>query len=103
MHLPLAAANASNTDGSAWGWDMADCELQLPFMCKLVPLAAYVYASNITQSTYLYNSTPSSFNEARDACNLAGGHLAYYDSIAEQAEVEQMFLHGGHFIPIFHR
>jgi hypothetical protein len=99
----VAAANASHTDGGAWGWEVNACELELPYICKMVPLGGFVFASDTSLATYVFNTTPSSFNQAQEACNHAGGHLAYFDSAAEQAEVEQEFTSGGQFIPSYHR
>jgi hypothetical protein len=91
------------TDGAAWAWDALPCQLPLAFICKQVPHAAYAYASNSSLATYVYNSTPSAFNHAQDACNSAGGHLVYYDSVQEQAELEAWLVAAGHFVPSYHR
>ncbi len=54
-----------------------------------------------TNATFTLHTTATDFNTAERACNDAGGHLAYYTSLAEQQEVEQYFVSSGVFYPTF--
>jgi hypothetical protein len=38
---------------------------------------------------------------AEQSCNDQGGHLAYYSSLAEQAEVEQYYISNGYLMPTY--
>jgi hypothetical protein len=80
-------ANASETFDVpfAWGWADADCRLTLPFMCKAQPAgSSFVYISPRSKVTFVLETSPRAFVEAQYSCNQHGGHLAHYDSLAEQ-------------------
>jgi hypothetical protein len=101
-----AAANYSQAFDSpmAWGWADQPCATQLPFMCKEQPLgSAYAYVSPNSLATYVLNTSRLPFVEAQATCNAQGGHLVYYDSLAEQSEVEAAFVSRGAFIPSYHK
>jgi hypothetical protein len=42
----------------------------------------------VTNSTYVWNTGRSSFDEAEATCNSYGGHLAAWNNAEEQQEVE---------------
>jgi hypothetical protein len=100
-----AVANASQAFDSptAWGWADQNCLLKFPFMCKKMQPGAYVYTSSGSMNTYILNTSATNFMDAEASCNSNGGHLVYYDSADEQAEVEQYYIAQGMFIPSYHR
>jgi hypothetical protein len=100
-----AVANGSQAydNPAAWGWADSNCANSFPFMCKRLQPGAYVYNSPTTFSTYMLNTTSASFTDAQGSCNDAGGHLVYFDSLAEQKEVEEYYTGLGVFIPSYHR
>lgn len=89
--LELCGA-ANNTEGygnpRAWGWASAGCNTQQPFMCKMQGALAVRYTSNVTNSTYVWNTGLSTFDEAEETCNSYGGHLVSWNNADEQQEVE---------------
>jgi nitrous oxide reductase accessory protein NosL len=50
------------------------------------------YTSSKSRATYMLNTNLLSQEDAQTFCNDQGGHLAGYDSLAEQIEVEQRFI-----------
>ena len=54
-----------------------------------------------SNSTFVYSANKSSFAAAEEQCNALGGHLAYYTSLEEQAEVELRFVAMGVLFPAF--
>jgi hypothetical protein len=54
--------------------------------------------SNITGHSYCLNSTRASHTGAQAACAVRGGHLAIYDTIFEQQQVEQYFTGMGYML-----
>lgn len=50
------------------------------------------YTSNSTKHTYMLNTHLTTFSAAHQFCNDSGGHLAGWDSLAEQTEVEQYYI-----------
>ena len=63
----------------------------------------YYYTSPKSQSNYMLNTTADTHANAEAACNLWGGHLAMWESVTEQAEVEQAFVSDGGLIGSFHQ
>lgn len=47
-----------------------------------------MYTSNKTGSTYVLNTTFTTFKDAENTCNDYGGHLIAWKSVTEQQEVE---------------
>jgi hypothetical protein len=62
----------------------------------------YYYTSPKSQSKYVLNTTADTHANAEAACNLWGGHLAMWESLAEQSEVEQAFSSDGGLIGSYH-
>jgi hypothetical protein len=62
--------------------------------------AFHTYLST-TGTTYMMYPNKTSQANAEAACNVQGGHLAYYASLAEQLEVEQHFISGGFLFPTY--
>jgi hypothetical protein len=48
--------------------------------------------SSYTNETFQLHTTPMNQSEAQATCNAAGGHLASFRLLEEQAEVEQAYL-----------
>jgi hypothetical protein len=65
-----------------------------PRLCITRPAVpdTFVYKSNTTKSTYTLNTHYMTFEDAQQYCNDTGGHLAGWDSRAEQLEVEQYYI-----------
>lgn len=62
--------------------------------------------SNFTTAagiTFMFNNTPATHFDAQALCNALGGNLAWFASVAEQAEAEQGFVAAGRLLPAFHR
>jgi hypothetical protein len=59
--------------------------------------------SNVTNATYILNTTKADFKSAQRSCNQAGGHLVSYVSAAEQVDVETYYTSLGVLFPKFHR
>jgi hypothetical protein len=62
--------------------------------------------SNLTTSagiTFMFNNTPATSFDAQASCNTLGANLAWFASLAEQAEVEAGFIAAGKMLPAFHR
>jgi hypothetical protein len=57
------------------------------------------FESNITANTYCLNTTRASHAGAQAACAARGGHLAIYNTIFEQQQVEQYFTGMGFMLP----
>jgi hypothetical protein len=62
------------------------CGLAAPFLCELRPPGQYAYEAS-SGGSFLYSTAGLPFAEAERTCDAAGGHLAYYSSLAEQTEV----------------
>ncbi len=58
----------------------------------------YVSSSN---DSFILHTTATDFATAERSCNMDGGHLVYYTSLAEQQEVEQYFVMLGVLYPSF--
>lgn len=63
----------------------------------------FYYTSPKTRAQYMLNTSADTFNNAETACNLLGGHLAMFESLSEQQEVEAAFISDGGLIPSFHQ
>ncbi len=61
----------------------------------------YYYTSPKSKSQYMLNTTADTHANAEAACNLWGGHLAMWESLTEQSEVEQAFVSDGGLISSF--
>ena len=62
----------------------------------------YNYTSPASNTAYYFNTTEDSQAGAEQACRLLGGHLAIFDSAAEQKEVEAAFRSQGALITGYH-
>jgi hypothetical protein len=67
------------------------------------PAAAPSFTTSTTNVTFFLNTSLATFAEAEEACQVAGGHLASYSSLEEQAEVEQHYVHKGWFLKPCHQ
>jgi hypothetical protein len=56
-----------------------------------VPGAAPNYTTPVSNVTFLFNSTNSTWDDAQNSCQMNGGHLAAYTSQEEQGDVEQFY------------
>ena len=65
--------------------------------------AVYHYTSPKSGTQYIFNATPDTMANAEAACNAFGGHLATWNSLSEQQEVERGFLYNGGLIGSFHQ
>ena len=89
------SANYTQGYGVPFGWGFADlhCNKTLAPLCKIRPAGgsplAY-YTSAATNSTFAFSTSLVSQSVAQAECNKLGGHLASFDSEAEQYEVEQV-------------
>ena len=59
--------------------------------------------ANTTNITFYLNTTTANWTEAEDACKRNGGHLAAFQSLEEQREVEQYYIVNGYLFPKFHK
>ena len=70
--------------------------LTSPHLCTRATCCAAPATFNITSaiggSTYILSTSAASEAEAQAFCNDQGGHLASYESLEEQYEVEQAFV-----------
>jgi hypothetical protein len=57
------------------------------------------YLVRNTGGNFFLLSVPRSFEEAEQACQMHGGHLATYTSQLEQQEVEKFYTEGGYWFP----
>jgi hypothetical protein len=69
--------------------------------CPAAP-GAYVYVSPVTNATYMLNTSLQDSRAAQRSCNALGGHLASFNSSAEQADVEQHYAALGVLFPKYH-
>ncbi len=67
------------------------CRAQSTPHCCAAP-GIFTYRSQGRKNSYILNTNPTSFRSAQTFCNAQGGHLASWDSYAEQYEVEQYFV-----------
>ena len=63
-----------------------------PSACGCAAPGIFTYRSQGRRNSYILNTNPTSFKSAQTFCNTQGGHLASWDSYAEQYEVEQYFV-----------
>ena len=70
--------------------------------CPAAAPGEYVYVSNVTNATYLLNTTKVDFKTAQRTCNLQGGHVVSYISAAEQVDVENYYVSLGVLFPKYH-
>jgi hypothetical protein len=49
----------------------------------------YWLPNGTTNATFIINTTWTTAADAERSCNVHGGHLGFYTSLAEQLEVEQ--------------
>ena len=87
-----AGGNVSESVGDAnsvvWGWAEEDCLVPHTFMCRKPPQGpSETMTTNSTNVTFYLNTTPSTYDDAQQACRRSGGNLAIYTSLEEQAEV----------------
>jgi hypothetical protein len=71
--------------------------MRVPHACNLLALSAAPdvfpeVMSTYTNQTFQLHTTPMNQSEAQATCNAAGGHLASFSMLEEQAEVEQAYL-----------
>jgi hypothetical protein len=98
-----AVANYSQSYSFVYGWSDANCSLLLPAMCKVPTPGMYAYVSNVTNATYLLNTTMVNMPTAQKTCNVNGGHLVAYTGVEEQVDVEAYFLSIGMLLPTYHK
>jgi hypothetical protein len=72
-------------------------------LCPADPQAAPPYTTQLSNVTFFLNTTPVTFGEAEEACQLSGGHLATFESTEEQQEVEQHYVDQGWFLSPCHK
>jgi hypothetical protein len=63
--------------------------------CCFADNGTATYTSNVTNSTYMLNTSPANFLDAETNCRLNGGHLTSYASAEEQRDVEAYFVSTG--------
>lgn len=68
-----------------------------------VPVVAPIFTSRITGTSFYFNGSAAKQADAQAACLAAGGHLATYASMEEQAEVEEHYVTTGHLLPACQR
>jgi hypothetical protein len=59
--------------------------------------------ANTTNNTYCLSTNLTGQADAEDYCNTLGGHLASWNSQAEQTEVEGYWIKAGLLLPLFHK
>lgn len=67
---------------------LASSDVQPGAFADLYCCCVHRYTSNVTNSTYVWNTGFSTFDEAEETCNSYGGHLAAWNNAEEQQEVE---------------
>jgi hypothetical protein len=67
-----------------------------------VPVVAPIFTS-ITGTSFYFNGSAATQADAQAACLAAGGHLATYATMEQQAEVEQHYVATGHLLPACQR
>ena len=58
--------------------------------------------SGIQGDVYVLNTKPTSFSSAEQFCQGQGGHLAAFNSLEEQLEMENYFIEKGFLLPYYH-
>jgi hypothetical protein len=96
-------ANYTQAYTNAWGWADAPCSGAYPYICRVDVPNLYYYYSNRTGTSYMLNTSNGTQAEGQQACQAIGGHLAYYTSVQEQAEVEAAFTYDGGLIGRYHQ
>ncbi len=56
-----------------------------------MPGPAPNYTTPVSNVTFLFNSTSTTYDDAESSCQMSGGHIAAYTSLEEQADVEQYY------------
>jgi hypothetical protein len=79
------------------------CSLARAAPAATAPQACPQVTANTTNITFYLNTTVASWTEAEDACKRNGGHLAAFQSLEEQREVEQHYIINGYLFPKFHK
>jgi hypothetical protein len=59
--------------------------------------------ANTTNNTYCLSTNLTAQADAETYCNTLGGHLASWNSQAEQTEVEGYWIKAGLLLPLFHK
>jgi hypothetical protein len=86
------------------GWADRPCGEKHPYICEVQPVqGAAMYTSPTTGNTFSFNAHPKNQSDAEYACNEAGGHLASYADVFEQAEVEKYFADEGVLMAAYHK
>ena len=105
-----ATANASNAWGAGasagtapWGWQSHDCTQEAVYICEVDRPLTMTFTSNITQNTYMLNTSAADRNQAQESCIGMGGHVVSFTSLEEQREVEGYFTNMGVLLPDFHQ
>ncbi len=100
MTMPFYSMNPNQTVG---GWATLNCTTRMPFMCrKQNSQGSPSMATQVTNETFYYNTTRTSFQDAENSCKNNGGHIAGFSTREEQREVEQYFISQGFLIPTWH-
>jgi hypothetical protein len=63
-------------------------------------MAAPNYTSPVSNVTFYFNSTNTTFDDAQLSCNANGGHIAGYTSLEEQADVEKYYEGNGYILKV---
>jgi hypothetical protein len=69
----------------------------------VAPQACPQVTANTTNITFYLNTSTANWTQAEDACKRNGGHLAAFQSMEEQREVEQYYIVNGYLLPKFHK
>jgi hypothetical protein len=96
-----AGANLTTSWLAAGGWADHHCRERYTFICEVAPpMPSRPYTAS-TGNAFRFYATPLNKTDAEVECNMYGGHLASYLSLAEQAEVEQWYMDNGDLLPTF--
>ncbi len=105
VRAPENCAGSNLTTGwfDAGGWADHHCSEKYVYICEIAPQAGYSSFTSSAGNEFKFFGSAMTQHDAEEACNMAGAHLASYDSLDEQAEVEDFYINNGWLLPTYHQ